>query len=320
MAVLVALGLAIDLDQLGPALSATKGWLLVLTLGIYFPSTFLRVIRLYLVINKDRFQLSLFRVGVLHFAGGALAFLAPGLVGEIGQSYYGMVSFGMRGGVVSALVADRIAALSTLLLYTALALAISVGWYAAALCAVAAFLLIAVTIWPRVIPWSPLCKLITLVTHRETTRDELVDACRLRGGRAAAIYGLAILGWVFTAVKFVVAAEAVGLGVEPLRVVMALPLVSLVRIVPLTFNGLGTQEATLVILLAGQGGSAAAAAMAIVIRVVNSVPAGVLGIMAIWYLARLGPSQQPTASSTQAEAHEAEDDIDHDEKEPDSSE
>lgn len=197
----------------------------------------------------------------------------------------------MRGGVVSALIADRIAALSTLLLYAAVALAITVGWYAAVLCIVAAALLSALTVWPSVIPWSPLCRLITWVTHRETTKDELIDSCRFRGGRAATIYGLAVIGWMFTAAKFVVAAEAVGLGVEPLRVAMALPLVSLVRLVPLTFNGLGTQEATLVLLLSGQGGSAAAAAMAIVIRVVNSVPAGILGIMALWYLARIGPSR-----------------------------
>jgi len=297
VAVLVAVAASIDLGQLVPALRRSAPSAVVLVCLLYFASAALHIFKLFVIINQHEQRLSLWRVTLLSYAGAAVGFLAPGVTGDLAQSYFGVVYYGMRGGAVSAVLADKITALSVLLVLAAAPLWIDVAPALGGASLAAGLVLGAVVVWPAFLPWRPVAFLFGRLTGRPTTSEELARACTLRGARAALAFGLSALSWGLTAAQFLVAARAVGLDASPLAVIIAVPIVSVARVLPISLNGLGVQEASLVVFLSGAGQSVESAAMAVLLRVFNSLPAGLIGVAALAALAHRGPAEPPADRS-----------------------
>lgn len=300
IALLVAVAWSIDLSELAPALQRSDLRLVGLVFVLYFLSAAVRIAKLHVVINQGDQRLSLWRVAVLSYAGAAVGYLAPAVAGDLAQSYFGVVSYGLRGGAVSAVLADRITALAVLLVLAAAPFWIDVAPALGGASLVAGMALSTVVIWPAILPWGPVAWLFRRLSGQPASAEELASACTLRGGRAAAVFGLSALGWGLTAVQFLAAARAAGLDAPALAVIAAVPVVSVARLLPISLNGLGVQEAALVAFLSGAGESAESAAMAVLLRVLNSVPAVLIGVAAFAALAHRGPAEPPGGASAPA--------------------
>lgn len=83
----------------------------------------------------------------------------------------------------------------------------------------------------------------------------------LRKNKAAILKatGLSFIAWLFTFSQYFILARAIGINIDYLFAIMAMPAVLLIEIVPISFSGIGTRDAISILFFSFAGISASAA-------------------------------------------------------------
>jgi uncharacterized membrane protein YbhN (UPF0104 family) len=249
--VVIALLLAIvPVKAVGAALSQTRPWVWLLSLGIFMAGHYINALKFRLLVGDAHTPRALYVRA--QFAGQASNLALPGLAGgDLVRAAYVAPSVG-TARVALASLADRLVDTATLVVLIAMALPLAgvpialegvleeAGWWigGAAVAGTAALGLVA---WLR--PHPRLAAMI----------DRLWDGLRARRGAVAAAVLLSLgvqSAFVMTNVWL---AREVGVGTSIAAWFVAWPLSKLVAVLPISLGGIGVREAVLVTLLAPYG-------------------------------------------------------------------
>ena len=140
--------------------------------------------------------------------------------------------------------------------------------------------------WPRVVGDR-------LVRALDTLTDQLTH-WRANPGRVRRAVGWAVLNWLIDVAALWVVLLAVGVGVNPIVVLVAFALANIAATVPITAGGLGVVELTLAGTLVGFGAPAAATAVGVAIyRLFNfwlPIPISAIAFLATRVATQTSPS------------------------------
>lgn len=220
------------------------------------------------------------------YVGGFLMNLTPGRIGELWRSWVLWRVWRLRyRHTLPLLICDRLLDLCALLLFAGagLGLGTGLGWLAAP-CLVAAsalVMLIALPGWAR-----RATKAVWAATGRRRPRlfALLLSVCRkiallLKPARLVKLLSLSLLAWSMEAIALHMLMPAIG-GELPLRPALAaLGLGNVAGVITFLPGGIGGQELTMALFIAGVAGNSTAHAMAMV---------GIMRVSTLWYSAALG--------------------------------
>lgn len=275
------------------------------------PSLGIRAYRWRYLFNTASCRLSMSESVALLLVGVGLNLALPASTGDVAKSYFGYKWSGVKERMLAISVMDKIIALSSV---AVLGLPFSL-WSGDALYGGLAVVIL--------LPGAALVALPWVLSVSERWRERLERLSRRLGGRfdvvrfleASRISGRSLMvaglwsigGWLFTYLQLFFCLMAVGGQVRVGTVLSAAPFLTLVRLFPLTLNGLGTDEAaqgfvfqqaglTLEVIIAG----------ALLYRLVTLIVPGLVGLVVLTKMNHLGTpgetisSNESTASTSNA--------------------
>ncbi len=259
LAVLAIIFLSIDRAAFARAFADLHAGWFALSLLLFVPQSLLAAFRWVLVARVSA-RLPLVEALRMLMAGNTLNLVLPTKMGDLVRGWWlhrvGGISLS-RG--VNVVVFEKLADLGALALMVPLGVAVTGAGDAVATsgllvagAVVTGVVLVYTTPIHRLVPgWiggpfaRPLARIRTLLVD---TREMARSLVRARG-RFAAILALTVLLWLLHVAQFIAFFRAVRSDVAPAVVFARVPLAILVGLVPVTIAGLGTRDATLILLM-----------------------------------------------------------------------
>jgi len=251
--ILILLVRYINLQELVMSLRKAKLEYLIFILLLLPLNFFFRAVRWSLIINKDKKLLSLKILYSLTFVGSALNIVLSGGLGDVGRSYYGYKYSGLKEEMLSSSLIDKIVAVFTIFILGGLT-ALICGFYHYLILSFVGVLLFGVVLFfPMLIPWDFLNRIIIFFTRRSLDADQLSKYSKISNVTLLNSILLSTVAWLLTYIQFYLICLGFSVNVGLGHVLTFAPLITLARMVPFTFGGLGTQEATVVYLFNSLG-------------------------------------------------------------------
>lgn len=258
--------------------------IILLAALVYFGNIAIRAWRLRAILNKDRQLIGFRDAYLLTLMGVALNIVVPATLGDLARAYYGYKIYGLKEEILSTALVDKLFALSSLFLLGA-----GSGYvmHYAALASVSllcALLTLLPLTFPQCIPWKSVNRLLRLV-KKSLDIEKLLTAGTLPARLNVLLMLISLAGWFSTCFFFYVVCRAFPVTVSFGYVILIMPLLTLVRLFPFTFNALGPMEVAVVHLF-GQLGIAPTVAVLISLtsNVLASLVPGCLGFILIFML------------------------------------
>lgn len=289
LAILALLYGLLDGDALVGVVAGTQPAVLALSLGLLVALVALSAVRLVMLAHAAGHVLDGRTALEATFAANAMNMAMPGKLGDLLKSF--LLVDGGRRDIKSALslsIWEKLADLALLFGIAALALGFAAAMRTAlAFVAPMALVLLAGLFLPSVTAAAAWLKR-ALLGRRFGAVDRLLEAWRAlqaelasRPGRLAGLIGVSALIWAGHLLQIALMAAALGVDGGPgfwLGLVGLVPIAILAGLVPLTFAGIGTRDAALVLLLAPLIGGETAAALGILFWLRYLVP-GLIGLI-----------------------------------------
>ena len=238
----------IDISLLAKTVYMMNKPLLLLVISILPFSILIRSYRLKLILNKEESGITVRDTYRLNLVGLGLNIFMPASSGDIAKAYYGYKRHNIKETMLSSVIVDKLVAIFAILvigLLSSLVLSLySFSFIFLLLVAVFYFL----TFHPSLIPWGLLNRIVKLAVKRNLSTDKLIHAYKMPPQIKLHIFALSLLGWFVTYVQFYLLCISFSVNVPFFYVLVTAPLITLARLFPLTFIGLGSQEAVVIYL------------------------------------------------------------------------
>ena len=234
-------------------------------------------------------------IGVRHataitFIGTSLNVLLPSNLGDVAKSYYAYRHNLPKEVALSAVVIDKAFGMTGAMLVGLIAAMVEGLWAAAALAGLLVVGLAVLIFIPRLIPWRLLAWAFNKTLGRTFRHEDALAASRFPIGTKLAAIGLSLLACGLAYGQYYMVCQALALPVPMTFVLVAAPLMDLVKAVPMTANGLGTREAVAVVMLQRIGVSSGDALLSSLIFTAVSLWAPALvGAPFVWLAMRTRP-------------------------------
>jgi len=239
----------------------------------------------------------------LLFVGTALNLILPASSGDVLKSYYGYRWSGVKERMLSISLADKVIAFGSVGL-----LGVGAAFLQARpLYALFAFAVVApaalVLALPQLTGTSPLwIRLLGQGTRLVRGKLDFVSLMRhvhLPPRTLIAAVALSVLGWTVTYLQLYLCFHAAGASVPLAYVYTVAPLITLVRLFPLTFGGVGSDEAAIYYFFHAIGVNfETVLAAALLYRSVVLILPGIIGLGPLALKQRLAVSNNPTSNAT----------------------
>jgi len=215
----------------------------ILAILLYFLSVFVRIFRLYNIINKDEHKINLWETTQMSFIGAALNFILPASTGEVAMSYYGYKLFNQKGDVLASVLIDKLFATISIFTLSTLS-SLIYRLYTVTLVSFLCTIILGIIIYkPTLIPWKIFNKLLFFFTKKTINLKHLTDASRLSSSYKILSFLLSFLGWYLVFYQAFLFSRALSIHINFNQLSLLYPLVSVIRLLPITLNGIGAQEA-----------------------------------------------------------------------------
>ena len=208
----------------------------------------LRAWRLMIILNNGKKKITLHDSFYLNLAGITLNLFMPASSGDIAKSYYGYKWHGIKEEMLSANIFDKFMALFSIFIIGSLA-ALFLKFYALSIFSgiLALFLSIAF-LYPSVMPWSSLNRLIYKFLRINLEENKLASSFAVSSSVKIKTFLISIFAFIVLYFQFYMLCKSFSIDVTFFYVLAVAPLMNLALMFPLTLNGLGSGEAMIVYL------------------------------------------------------------------------
>lgn len=264
----------IDLDLLKQTFLQMNLLLLLAAFAITLPSLFIKTLKWKQLINPFKVQLGWKEGFAAWLAGFFIGLVTPGRIGDLARAFY-LKEKMETGKALTTVVIDRLLDILTLMAFAVIGLVFILSNFVvdsnAPKFIAGAFLLFvgaAVLFVDKGRAGKllrPLYNLFVPEKYKDKLRASFGDfyegmgvlrQSKIAVGKAAA---LSFLAWLLVFFQYFLLAKAMGIGINYFLLTMILPTVILVEILPISFSGLGTRDATLILFFSFVGLSASSA-------------------------------------------------------------
>lgn len=256
LSILIYLFVRFNYDQFSlDQLKITSGSLTFIIL-LLFVSLIVRAYRWKILLyDNNSLEISLFDSMRLLLIGLFLNIFFPANTGDLGKCYFAYKWSGVKEKLFSVSICDKTIALASLsaLGLISFALTKQYGYFLA--CALSIVPLCIMMLLVRYESLHFIRHLIEVANRRIQSFDlnELIKNMKTGIRTLSFCFAISIIGWFLTYYLLYFCFRFEGTGI-PLHIVIAIgPLLSLGRLFPFTFNGIGSDEALIVYLFSGYG-------------------------------------------------------------------
>jgi len=291
---LVVLVLHVGYQPIVDVLSEFAWWWLPVLLGIRVVALFVQSQRWRLFLASVDIRASSRRLFRSYWIARFFGSFSPGqLGGDVYRVLYGLDPSAKRTEVASTVLVERVSGMIGLMLVCAGA---GYACFDAMKEAGLQFLPIlatggAQTLWVVATTQAPARWTLKVVRQLPQSRacsmaSELVRALAIHVARPKTLVVGIVLGIVFytlLALEALLAFHALGIDINPVLVMIVVPMIALISCLPITINGWGAAEATSLLLYTQLGvTSPAAFSVALLTRVSGTLISGVGGLILLW--------------------------------------
>lgn len=217
--------------------------------------------------------------------GQGLNLFLPANSGDLAKSYFGYRWGGHKERVVAVSILDKCMALAGAALL-GVPFALEQGEYLLALLSVPLLgPFLCMLLFPTVARYSPLCRRcleqLTVLLRNRFDFLHLLEHSRLTGRKIVVGLLVSAGGWAITYVQLYLCLRSVTALLSLTHVLVAAPLLTLVRLNPLAANGIGSDEAAMMYFFAEVQNPAAVVAAALLYRLITMVLPGLAGLLCL---------------------------------------
>jgi uncharacterized membrane protein YbhN (UPF0104 family) len=242
VAILIIIFWFVDLSLFLESAVRMDKLLLLLFIVLIPVSILVRSYRLKLILNKKERIISLAGSFRLNLIGLALNIFMPASTGDIAKAYYGYKKYRLREGMLSSVMVDKFMAIFAVLILGFLSsLVLGLHVFSIPFAALIVFFYF-ITFHPRSIPWGVFNWGMRLIKKKKLDPGKLSETYRIPPGLKVSALLISLVGWVITYVQFYILCLAFSVNVGFFYVLAIAPIITLARLFPLTFIGLGSQE------------------------------------------------------------------------------
>lgn len=186
----------------------------------------------------------------LMLVGAALNMVLPAGAGDVARSYFGYKWTGVKERMLSVSLLDKLIAIASLSLLACYSLYYTGEWYFIWAILLSAMPLVGVLALDQLRNIGFINKMFLWLNNRTKKIDieELARHLKASGGMVVYTLLVSIVGLGLTYAVMFYCFQMVGLDISYWTVLAMAPLITLARLFPFTFNGIGTDEAVIVVL------------------------------------------------------------------------
>jgi uncharacterized protein (TIRG00374 family) len=251
VSVTIAIILLIHLDvrQFSSHFYAVSWPLLGAIILLLVPSVLLRACRWKLLFDDETHRIGLGGSMTLLLVGMALNLVLPASTGDIAKSYFGYKWSGVKERMLSVSILDKVIALASVAVLgipCALFRGELLYAYLSTLVLLPALILL---VLPILIKRAPFCRGLfewaTKVIRNKFDFSKAIEQVSPGAGKLVVALIISVAGWVITYFQMYLCFRAVNARIPLFYVFSVAPLLTLVRLFPFTFSGIGSDEAAL---------------------------------------------------------------------------
>lgn len=228
--------------------------LLLLMLVWVFVSFLLRAIR-WQILMDDGLRLTLKSIinsTKFLLVGSALNIVMPSGAGDIAKSYFGYKWTGVKERMFSVSLVDKMIAVASLSIMSIYSIFQTKNpWFVLAAFVVSMPLLVA--FYGERLPFIPRFIAFLSTKIKKVDLKEVMSNLKFKTSTTVWSFAISLVGWVTTYLVLYYCFVAVGFGVELGKVLAMAPILTIGRLFPLTFNGVGSDEVLIVYVFSQDG-------------------------------------------------------------------
>lgn len=230
---------------------------IVLVVILVIPSIFTRILRWYLILNKDAKQMTLAGTTNITLIGLALNIFLPMGGGDVAKSYFGWRKYRLKEEMLSSVIIDKIIAVFAVFFLgvfssiTAYRMNLIPSRFAIPFGVISITITILLTLpifFPKVIPWQILNWLTQKIFKKSFDYSKLLLASTLSNKLKFYTIFISMIGWLITYLQFYFVCLAYNVHASYIYILSIAPMIILGQLFPLTLNGMGSQEAVIMYL------------------------------------------------------------------------
>ncbi len=245
--ILVILIRFIDIEFLIQNLKLAKLLYLIPIIILLFLFLLLRAYIFKKIVNKDSKKISFKEAFYLNLITIALNTFLPSATGGIGRSYFGYRRTGLKEEMLSSSIIDLLMAMTSIFI-----LGILFSWifslYYTVIFLVLIIIISILILNPNLIPWSIFNKIVKFTSNIELSKTKLISSFSIKNSLKIQLFILSIFAWAINYLGFYLICKMFSIEINPLYIFTIAPLITLARLFPFTFSGLGSKEAVVIYL------------------------------------------------------------------------
>ncbi len=229
-----------------------------------------------LIGSKFSFQLLL--VGV------ALNTIMPAGSGDIAKSYFGYKWTGIKERMVAISIIDKLIAIASIFFLAVYAYLFTYEIIYLAASALALIPLIIALLNEELLKFRVLNQVLNSVDQKTRNLDLRSLLSHFKFAKNTLIFSflISITSWVFTYSILYICMDMVNAGLGYNEVIISSSILTLVRLFPFTFNGLGSDEAAMILLFSHSGTSNESILLgALIYRILTMILPAIVGVLVI---------------------------------------
>ena len=260
---------------------------LALAFVLTIPSLLIKTLKWKQLVNPFNVELSMKEGISAWLAGFFIGLITPGRVGDLARAFYLKEKMKI-GSALTTVVIDRVLDIFVLMALSVLGVFFIItnfhidGKIIQIIFGTFVLVIIAAIVFFQKKYASALLKPLFNIFVPEKYKERLkssyqdfydgITTLKANKGAIAKAAMLSVIAWIITFTNYFVLSLAIGLNVEYFFILMIMPIVLLVEILPISFSGIGTRDATLILFFAIIGLSAnSAVALSLTILIFNYI-------------------------------------------------
>lgn len=205
-----------------------------------------RSIRFYYIINFKGYKINFIQSYMINYISIALNMVMPASFGDIAMAYFGYKYFGHKEEMLAASVIDKLCALCSLFVLACFSSFITGYFLFFKFFLILSILLIVIFLFPHIIPFHLLEK-IFLKFNWAIASKKIYHSLKISFIKKACLLFFSCFLWILTFSLFYLISLCF-IKIDYVAALFICPLITMVRFIPITPNGFGTQEASAIYL------------------------------------------------------------------------
>lgn len=255
--IIMALFFFLEVQVVIASLGSYSFSILLFLVLLLVPSLFVRCIRWKMLFDNETHSVSFLNSLSILFVGQALNLVLPASSGDVAKSYFGYKWTGIKERMLSISVIEKVIALGSVGLLGLPLAYLHRNFLLTSLSGILVLIACFCVFVPPFFQHGRLLKKMlaafTRYTKNKINFETLIEESTLRRKELFFAFCLSVLGWLFTYIQLFLCFYGIEQQISLSYVLLMAPLLTVVRLFPLTLSGYGSDEAVMCFFLSSTG-------------------------------------------------------------------